>query len=345
MLWIIYARKSDDDTRVTEKSIGEQIKESKQVAARDDLEVVTIYEESKSAKIPFQRPLFAEMMKRIESGEIGGILCWHVNRLARNMAEGGMIAHLMAEGKLREIRTPGSVYKTGDNIIPLVVEAGTSTQFSLEVSRNVSRGLKGHFERGGTTYKAPAGYRNQRDPENRKRGIVIVDEPQFSLIRRGFELLLTGGYTVGQVRRILNETLGFRSRSGDPLSSAGAYKLFRDPFYMGYVRHKGEIGLGVHQPMLTPLEFAHVQEVILKQGLNRQRKNKAESKIPKYAYLGLMRCAYCGQQVTADQHTMTSGKAYVSYHCADSRGRCTKRGMSQETLERAFLEGNCSGLA
>lgn len=338
MRWIIYARKSDDDTRVTEKSIGEQVKESRLVAARDSLEVTAVYEESKSAKIPFERPLFDEMMKRVASGEVGGILCWHVNRLARNMAEGGMIAHLMAEGKLKEIRTPSSVYKTGDNIIPLVVETGTSTQFSLEVSRNVSRGLKGHFERGGTTYKAPAGYRNQRDPDNSKRGIVIKDEPRFSLIRRGFELLSTGGYTIAQVRTMLNETLGYRSRQGEPLSSAGAHKMFRDPFYMGYVRHKGELGLGAHEAMLTPAEFAHVQRVLDNLGLSRPRKSKGGHQVPKHAYLGLMRCAYCGQQVTADRHVMSSGKPYVSYHCGDSKGRCTKRGMSLLLLEEAFLE-------
>jgi site-specific DNA recombinase len=337
--WAIYARKSDDDKKVMEKSIAEQVKEARLLAERDALSIVCSLEESKSAKVPGVRPLFNDLLKKIERGEVNAILCWHVNRLARNMAEGGMLAHLMAEGKLKEIRTPSSVFKTGDNIIPLVVETGTSTQYSLEVVKNVSRGLRGHFERGGMTHKAPAGYRNARDAENPRRGIVIKDEPRFSLIRRGFDMLLTGAYTVYQVRTLLNETWGYRSRQttehgGVPLSPSQAYKLFRDPFYCGFVRYKGELTKGTHEPMLTPAAFKKVQEILAKQ---RRRIQKAKAG-PKYAFTGLLRCAYCGQQVTADTRTMTNGRLYISYHCADSWRTCTKQGMSHEQLEAAFTD-------
>jgi DNA invertase Pin-like site-specific DNA recombinase len=337
--WAIYCRKSDDDRKVTEKSIAEQMKEARLIAERDALLVVWQGEESKSAKVPGVRPLFNDLLKKIEKGEVNGILCWHVNRLARNMAEGGMLAHLMAEGKLKEIRTPTSVFKTGDNIIPLVVETGTSTQYSLEVVRNVSRGFRGHFERGGTTYKAPAGYRNARDPENTRRGIVVKDEPRFSLIQRGFEMYLRGGYTVSQVRTTLNEEWGYRSRptakaGGKPLSPAHAYNIFRDPFYAGFVRFKGELVKGTHEPMLTHAQFAQVQEI-----LNRQTRRVQKAKIVRtYAFTGLMRCAYCGQQVTADTRLMRNGKPYVSYHCSDSWRKCTKRGMSHKQLDLAFAE-------
>lgn len=339
MRWAIYVRKSDDDKKVTEKSIGEQLKEARTVAERDDLTVAEEYEESQSAKIPYVRPHFTKLMKQIEKGEIQGILCWHVNRLARNMAEGGLLAHYMAEGKLREIRTPTTCYKTGDSILPLVFETGSSTQFSLDVVRSVSRGLRGHFERGGTTYKAPAGYRNQRDPDNLKRGIVIVDEPRFALIKRGFEMLLTGAYTVSQVRTTLNETWGYRSREGEPLSPGGAYKLFRDPYYAGFVRFNGDVRKGLHTPMLSEAEFTRAQEIIESTSKPRQKAVKPDRK---FAFTGLMRCAYCGQQVTAEHHKLTSGKTHTTYRCCDSWRRCTKKGMSLELLEAALAEEICS---
>lgn len=335
MRWAIYVRKSDDDKKVTEKSITEQLQEARALALRDDLEVAVEYEESQSAKIPYVRPHFNALIKQIEKGEIQGILCWHVNRLARNMAEGGLLAHYMAEGNLQEIRTPASCYKTGDNIIPLVVETGTSTQYSLEVVRNVSRGLKGHFERGGTTYKAPAGYRNQRDPDNLKRGIVVVDEPRFTLIRRGFEMLLTGAYTVSQVRQTLNETWGYTNRAGEPLSPGGTYKLFRDPYYAGFVRYKGDVKKGSHTPMLTEAEFNRAQEILESITKPRQKAVKPDRK---FAFTGLMRCAYCGQQITAEHHKLSNGKTHTSYRCCDSWRRCTKKGMSAEMLEAALAE-------
>jgi site-specific DNA recombinase len=333
MNWIIYTRKSDDDKKVTEKSIAEQVQECQKMATRDALSVVAYIEESKSAKVAGKRPLFSAMVRRIERGEAQGILCWHVNRLARNMTEGGRLADLMAEGKLREIRTPTSVFKTGDNIIPLVVEAGTSTQYSLDVVRNVSRGMKGHYESGGTTYKAPAGYRNQRDPDNLKRGIVVVDEPRFNLIRRGFHMLETSTATLSQVRTFLNDTCGYQSRQGRPLSLPGAYKLFRDPFYAGFVRYKGNIRKGNHVPMLTDEQFNRVQAAL--EARMRPRK-KAVKKGRAFAFTGLMRCGYCGQQITAEHHTLTNGQSYTAYRCSDSWRRCTKQGMSAPALQEAI---------
>jgi hypothetical protein len=118
--------------------------------------------------------------------------------------------------------------------------------------------MRGHFEQGGLKlYKARQGYRNLRDPDNPRRGIVVPDEPRYTLIRKGFDLLLTGAYNVWQVAQILNDTWGYRTRQtdkqgGTPLRRTHAYQMFRDPFYAGFVRYKGEIRPGSHQPCSAP---------------------------------------------------------------------------------------------
>jgi DNA invertase Pin-like site-specific DNA recombinase len=90
--YALYARKSDDDTKVTEKSIGEQVAVLLGMAQTQGLPVVATYEESSSAKTPGKRPLFTRLLRQIEHGEVNALLCWHVNRLARNMEEGGKLA-------------------------------------------------------------------------------------------------------------------------------------------------------------------------------------------------------------------------------------------------------------
>src|SRR5665213_107656 len=122
LLYGQYTRKSDDDTSVTEKSIGDQINDLKVIIEREQLSVVKTWKESSSAKTPGVRPFYDEMIKMVEEGKINAIICWHINRLARNMKEAGEIAQLLIDGKIQEIRTTNAVYKPGDNIIPLVVE-------------------------------------------------------------------------------------------------------------------------------------------------------------------------------------------------------------------------------
>ena len=81
------------------------------------------------------------------------------------------LSQLLIDGQdASEIRTPHACHKPGDNILPLVLETATSTQYSLDLKINVERGLTGHFERGGWNACAPQGYRNDRDlinPEGR----------------------------------------------------------------------------------------------------------------------------------------------------------------------------------
>lgn len=42
------------------------------------------------------------------------------------------------------------------------------------------------------------------------------------------------------------------------------YKVFQNPFYMGYVVHKQKLIKGVHIPMVTRAEFERAQELFKK---------------------------------------------------------------------------------
>lgn len=342
--YALYTRKSDERREVTEKSTGEQLAACRALAPGHGI-IVREFEESKSAKRPGVRPLFDEMIRMVERGEIDAILCWKVDRLARNMKEGGAVSQLLIDGQLREIRTPHACHKPGDNILPLVLETATSTQYSLDLKVNVVRGLDGHFERGGWNACAPQGYRNDRDLINPKVGTVVVDEPRFTLLRKGWDMMLTGAYGPAQVVRVLNETYGYRTRrtvkqGGTPLSRSYGYKIFANPFYAGYTWYKGQLRPGVHPAMVTEAEFGRVQE-IMKASL------VAHSQTREFAYTGLMRCGHCGAQVTAELHQIKAAggtrKPYRFYRCADSKGRCTKRGLSEARVEEA-IERALSGL-
>ena len=85
--YIIYARKSTDVEDKQVRSIEDQLSELREFARREGLKVVGKLVEKQSAKKP-GRPIFNDMIKRIEHEGHMGILAWHPDRLARNSVNG-----------------------------------------------------------------------------------------------------------------------------------------------------------------------------------------------------------------------------------------------------------------
>jgi DNA invertase Pin-like site-specific DNA recombinase len=88
--YFIYCRKSSEAEDRQVLSIESQTRELEQLAAKLNFPIAEILTESMSAKAP-GRPVFNEMMQRLYRGEAAGIICWKLDRLARNSVDGGSI--------------------------------------------------------------------------------------------------------------------------------------------------------------------------------------------------------------------------------------------------------------
>ena len=103
--FFIYTRKSTDSEDRQVRSIADQLAELRELAKKENIDVVDTLVEKQTAKKP-GRPIFAEMLKRIEAGEAKGILAWHPDRLARNSVDGGQIIYLVDTGIIQELKFP-----------------------------------------------------------------------------------------------------------------------------------------------------------------------------------------------------------------------------------------------
>ena len=325
MRYAIYARKSSSGEDKQAQSIDDQLGVLRALATQRGLNVVAEHTESRSAKAPGGRPVFTELIESVRAGDIDGILCWHVNRLFRNPVDFGTVSWLLQTGDLREILTPQQAYRTGDNVLLLSVESGMANQFVIDLRNVVERAMTSKVERGIPPQLAPEGYLN-----NIHRRTIEKDPDRFDLIRKAWDVMLTGAYSVPQVLNVLNNEWGYRTfqrrtRGGRPLSRTAGYYLFSNLFYTGQFLREGMVHQGSYPPMISLAEYEKVQDILARQG-------RAQPKRRVFAYTGLIRCGRCGCMVTAEVK-----KGHVYYHCTNSRGVCTKRGVREEELDRQIL--------
>ena len=328
MRYILYARKSEPDEGRQERSIEQQLGVMRQDAQRLGLHVVKTIEEAVSAKVPGKRQGYRAMIEWLKKGRADAILVYHENRLARNPLESGELQQMLQDGLIQEIRTHETVYRPQDNALLFAVISSMSNQYSRDLSTNVRRGMDDKRTQGWFPHRAPEGYRNDANTHT-----IVTDEERFALLRRAWDLMLTGSYTVSGVLKILNGEWGYTTRplgksGGGPLSRTALYRIFGNLFYTGRWMEKGVLYEGKHQPMVSLSEFQQVQ-VILK------RPGKAQRKVHEFAYTGLIRCATCGAAVSGEVQTGRHGKGrYVYYHCANGRSDCRRVSIKEETLER-----------
>ena len=322
--YFVYARKSSEGEDRQIQSIDDQINRLKKLANDLDLDIKETYTEAKSAKKPDNRPLFDEMLQRIENGEADGILCWQINRLSRNPIDSGKLSWLLQQGVLKSIQTIDRQYLPDDNVLLFSVESGVANQYILDLRKNTMRGLQSKLEKGWQNGVASLGYLN--DKENKT---IITDPERFNLVRKMWDLMLTGNYTPPKILDIANKEWGFRTRrfkhiGGNELSRSGIYKIFTNLFYAGIIENSGLQYDGKHEPMITLEEYDRVQMIL-------GRKGKPRPKHHEFAFTGSMRCGVCGCLYTAEtkKKLLKSGeiREHTYYHCTrkTTKIKCDQR--------------------
>ncbi len=154
MKYIIYCRKSSESDDRQALSIESQESEMLKIVEKFGLSVVVLLKESKSAKQP-DRPVFNQMIKMIEAKKADAILCWKLDRLARNPIDGGKIAWLLQKGIINNIKTSEKDYFPSDNVLLMSVELGMANQYVIDLSSNVKRGIKTKLEKGDYPNRPP----------------------------------------------------------------------------------------------------------------------------------------------------------------------------------------------
>jgi DNA invertase Pin-like site-specific DNA recombinase len=325
-IYIAYCRKSSEDSHRQIASVGDQLQIFNKIVEQEKLSIACApITEEKSAKEP-GRPEFNKMLKMLNDGIATAIWCYDIDRLSRNPIDGGMLSWMLQNGVIKVIRTPGRSYYPEDAGLLLGIEQGRATDFVIRLSKNVKRGLNSKAMRGWRPSGGPIGYLNLGTEKGNKT--IGIDPERFPLVRRMWDMYLTGHYTVRELHTIVNEQWGLRTPQkrklgGKKLTMSHMYTILNNQFYMGKFPWKdpdtGEVSLmqGVHTPMITEQEFERAQ--ILLGVKARHRSHDRE-----FAYTGLAECGECHSAITAEEKNQlicTTCKHKFAY---ENKTKCPK---------------------
>ena len=326
--YCLYARKSTEQDERQAMSIGSQIKEMSDLANREQLQIVTVKQESFSAKNSAARPIFNEMLNEIREGLYDAILTWAPDRLARNAGDLGSLVDLMDVGKLQKIRTFGQSFENNPNEKFLLMILGSQAKLENDNrSINVKRGMRAKCETGWRPSLPPLGYFTRGASGNGRD--VIVDEERAPYIKQMFELSASG--KSGRYIQRWLESNNVLTRGDKKIPLSAIYRMLKNPYYYGefeYPKDSGKWYQGKHEPLITKVLFDEVQKALIV-----PPKGKWGAK--DFPFKGFIKCYSCGSSLVGEQKLRKrkdgTTREHIYYHCSRQINRNCKELFARES--------------
>ena len=178
--------------------------------------------------------------------------------------------------------------------------------YALDISHNTKRSLLTKLEKGELTRKAPIGYLNVKNEQDKSH--IIVDKSRAFLVKEMFEMYGDGKFSIGDLKKFakknnLTNTF-FKHKEAKPLSESVISEMLKNPFYYGeiYIKKYDRFYQHNYEVFITRELFDKCQEVrnARLQKNNRMQITQQTSPKKEFVFRGLMRCAITGRTVSSD---------------------------------------------
>lgn len=235
------------------------------------------------------------------------LIVQHSDRLARG--DGIQAAHLVEYAlwalksgvKIRSLQDPGTFEH--DDLIYAVLTGHRNHEDSRRKSAAVRSGMERRRRKGlHNGGPRPFGYRREGERENSR----LVEHPEEAPMLRRLFGEAAKGKSITAIARALNED-GIPPRRGRMWRGATIGQILRNPVYLGYITHGGEMIEGEHDAILERRLWDEVQTILdARPSRGRGRPTAGKHLFRK----GMLRCGNCGEAIVP----RTNG-GYEMYYC------------------------------
>ena len=281
---------------------------------RNDIEIVYSFREDHSAK-NFDRPAFKEFMEHAKrnKGGIDLLLFTTWDRFSRNILDAYVVIDQLKQMNIQ----PDAIEQSIDLSIPenkllLAMYLAMPEIDNDRRSIKVRGGMRASKKSGRWCSKAPYGYKNTRDDQNRP---LIVPNHHSKNIRWAFEQV---SKSVPQ-----SEVITELNKRGCMIQRTRMSIMLRNTVYMGKIevpadeREPYQLIEGVHEAIVSESLFYKVQNVL---SGNHPKKRIAISIQNEVLPLrGILKCSKCEEKLTGSRSRGKMGVCYAYYHCNHCR--------------------------
>lgn len=252
-----------------------------------------------------RRPGFEEMLSALDRGEFDAVICWHVDRLYRNMRDLERVITIM-ESRRIELRTVAAggldlstpAGRQMARILGAVARAEVETKGARQRSANRQARAAGQWNRAGVRR---FGYTKDGEPQ----------EPEATLVKTAATDVLAGK-SLRSISREWN-TAGWRTTEGNPWTTLQLRRMLLNPLYAGLMTYQGNVvGEGTWTPLLD--KDIHNGLVAF---LTDPARRPVVSFEKRHMLSAVARCGVCGGKMAAMRPTGSKSqpKRGVTYVC------------------------------
>ena len=320
---VIYARYSSSGQR--EESIEGQLRDCHDFARRNGIRVVGEYIDKALTGRTDRRPDFQRMIRDSERGLFRAVICWKMDRFARNRYDSAMYKYRLKKNGVRLLYAKETVPEGPEGIILESVMEGYAEYYSENLSQNVQRGLYDSALELKTLGQQVLGLRKGPD------GRFEQDPATAPVVRRIFEEY-AAGVPAKEIYTRLNAE-GFRTVRGGLFNKNSVRRVLENEKYVGVYEFK-DIRVEHGIPAIVDRElFERCQRM-----LDRHHRAPAAQREVSFLLTAKLFCGHCGEPMTGDGGTGRSGRVYYYYTCNGRRvHKCRKERAPKEWIEQLVV--------
>ena len=277
---------------------------------RHDMEVVYSFKEDHSAK-DFNRPSFIEFFEyaKRNKGKIDLLLFTSWDRFSRNMEDAYAVIRKLKKLGITVLAIEQPIdLSIPENKLILAMYLTIPEVDNDRRSIKVTGGIRAAKKAGRWCSKAPYGYKNTRDAQNRP---LIVPNHHAQHIRWAFEQV-SKGVAQSDVIQELN-------KRGCMIQRTRMSIMLRNTVYMGKIevhandKEPYQLIEGAHEAIVTESLFYKVQNVL--DGNHPKKRLTSLTRNEVLPLRGILKCSKCNEKLTGSRSRGKLGRRYAYYHC------------------------------
>lgn len=320
---VIYARYSSSGQR--EESIEGQLRECHEFAKKNGFTIVGEYTDKALTGRTDRRPDFQRMLRDCERGVFKAVICWKMDRFARNRYDSAMYKYKLKKNGVRIFYAKESIPEGPEGIILESVMEGYAEYYSENLSQNVKRGNYDSALELKTLGRVVLGLRKGPD------GRFEINPDTAPIVRRIFEEYAAGDSAKEIYTRLNNE--GYRTVRGGMFNKNSLRWILQNEKYIGVYEYKDIRVENAIPAIVDKALFDKCQTLIAK-----HHRAPAAKRETSFLLTTKLFCGHCGEPMTGDGGTSRTGKVYYYYTCnGRRRHKCKKERVPKDWIEQLII--------